>query len=52
MPDRKALASAVMRICSDYKRFSKAARERGVNKFDVRPWLGRHRIVFESLMSN
>ena len=52
MPYRKALASAVMRICSDYKRFSKAARERGVKKFDVRPWLERHKVVFESLMSN
>ena len=28
-----------MRICSDNKRFSKAARERAVNKFDVRPIL-------------
>ena len=51
MPGRKALASAVMRICSDYKRFSKAARERGVKKFDVRPWLERHKVVFESLVS-
>jgi len=39
MPDRKALASAVMRICSDYKRFSKVARARAVKKFDVSPGL-------------
>jgi glycosyltransferase involved in cell wall biosynthesis len=51
-PDPQELARAVVDVVSDHKRFSKAARARAVARFDVRPWLERHRIVFESLVSN
>ena len=51
-PDPQELARAVVDVLSNYKRFSKAARARAVKRFDVRPWLERHKVVFESLMSN
>ncbi len=51
-PDPQELARAVVDVISNYERFSKAARERAVEKFDVRPWLERHKTVFESLVLN
>ena len=50
-PDPQGLARAVVDVISNYERFSKGVRARAVEKFDVRPWLERHRIVFESLVS-
>ena len=49
-PDPQKLARAVIDVLSDYEQYSKAARARAVERFDVRPWLRRHRIVFESLL--
>ena len=49
-PDPQELARAVIDVLSDYERFSKAARARAVKRFDVRPWLERHKTVFESLL--
>ena len=51
-PDPQELAGAIVNVLSDYERFSKAARARAVERFDVRPWLERHKIVFELLLSN
>jgi len=51
-PNPKELAKAVIDVLSNYERFSKAARTRAVERFDVRPWLERHKTVFESLVSN
>jgi len=44
------MATAVMLILSSYETFSRAARQRAATNFDVRPWLERHREIFESLL--
>lgn len=48
-PSPEALADCVQSIVSDYKCFAQGARKRAVDRFDVLPWLERHREVFESL---
>lgn len=49
-PDAKAMATAVLEVVERRKEFSAAARHRAEEKFDVRPWLQRHREVFEELV--
>lgn len=48
-PDPDALASAVLQVAAQRKRFSQAARARAVDRFDLQPWLRRHQEVFEEL---
>jgi glycosyltransferase involved in cell wall biosynthesis len=48
-PDPVALADAVERVARARPRFSEAARRSAVERFDSRPWLDRHRRVFEAL---
>jgi len=48
-PDPKEMAAAILEISKDYESYSRKARERAVSLFDVRPWIERHRLVFESL---
>ena len=50
-PDPEALAAAVLRVCADRPRFAAAARGRAVERFDVRPWVQRHREIFERLLA-
>jgi len=50
-PDPQKLARAIVDVFSDYRRFSQAARTRAVERFDVQPWLERHKVIFESLVS-
>lgn len=50
-PDPDELADGVLRILEDRRRFSEAARQRAVDRFDIRPWLDRHRAIFEGLTS-
>jgi glycosyltransferase involved in cell wall biosynthesis len=47
-PDPDALAEAVATVARDLPRFSGAARLRAVARFDLQPWLQRHREVFEA----
>jgi len=49
-PAPDLLSEGVRRVLSDYSRYSRGARERAVSRFDVVPWLDRHRIVFEMLL--
>jgi glycosyltransferase involved in cell wall biosynthesis len=49
-PDPEALAAAVRQVAADRKRFSEAARRRAVERFDLKPWIERHRVVFEKLL--
>jgi glycosyltransferase involved in cell wall biosynthesis len=49
-PSSEALAEAVLRIVECRARYAAAARQRALDHFDLRPWLQRHRDVFESLM--
>jgi len=48
-PDADALAEAVLKVMAKIDVYALAARKRAVEKFDVRPWLQRHRELFEEL---
>lgn len=48
-PDPRALADAVVGVLERYEYYAGNARNRAVQHFDVRPWLERHREVFEKL---
>lgn len=50
-PDPGEMAAAVLQILSSYEDYARAARSRAVENFDVRPWLKRHKQLFESLIS-
>jgi glycosyltransferase involved in cell wall biosynthesis len=49
-PDPEALAAAALRVCEARPAFSAAARRRAVDRFDVRPWVERHREIFARLL--
>ncbi len=48
--DPETLAQGMIAVLNDYTRFAKAARERAVKRFDVRPWIRRHEEVFGALV--
>ena len=50
-PDPKAIAGAIFQVLSSRERYSRAARERAVRLFDLRPWLERHEAVFKALVN-
>ncbi len=49
-PDPAALAKAVDQVAAELPRFSRQARLRAVDRFDVRPWLDRHEVIFSDLL--
>lgn len=49
-PDAEALAAAVINVADSLDSYSKAARERAVRLFDIKPWLQRHSEVFTKLI--
>jgi len=49
-PDPDVMAEAVIRIAEKREAFSQAARARAATKFDLQPWIERHRVVFEELV--
>jgi glycosyltransferase involved in cell wall biosynthesis len=49
-PDPLSLAEAVLQVATDLKYYSQAARARAVERFDLQPWLRRHREVFQRLL--
>jgi glycosyltransferase involved in cell wall biosynthesis len=51
-PSAEAMADAVMRIAESPERYRAAARQRAVDCFDVRPWVERHRDLFERLLTS
>jgi len=50
-PDPHALAEATLAVLDERPRFAAAARRRAVERFDLRPWLERHRRIFEELLA-
>lgn len=48
-PSAEDMAEGVCVVAERLKSYSSAARERAVEKFDLKPWLERHRQVFEML---
>ena len=49
-PEPEALTEAVLKIASNHEIYTKAARARAVEKFDINPWIKRHKTIFESLL--
>jgi glycosyltransferase involved in cell wall biosynthesis len=49
-PDPDALAAAVHAVAGD-ESYRAAARRRAVERFDIEPWLDRHRRLFERLLA-
>jgi glycosyltransferase involved in cell wall biosynthesis len=50
-PSPEALAYAVERVLADRKRYATAARARAVERFALGPWLERHAVLFEQLVT-
>ena len=48
-PDPAVLAAAVLEAAWRREELGAAARARAVERFDVRPWIERHRVLFEEL---
>lgn len=48
-PGPAELAAAVLEAARTRKELGTAARARAVERFDVRPWVERHRVLFEQL---
>jgi len=49
-PAADALADAVLVVISNLDLYAQAARKNAVEKFDVKPWLQKHRKIFKSLL--
>lgn len=49
-PDPSAMARAVLEVAERRKEFAEAARQRAIERFDLRPWLRRHQEVFVELL--
>ena len=50
-PEPAALADAVQMVAASHAEYSRAARRRAVDRFDVRPWIQRHVEVFSRLVA-
>jgi glycosyltransferase involved in cell wall biosynthesis len=49
-PDPEALAAGVQEVAASLDEFAQRARSEAVERLDVRPWIERHRVVFERLV--
>ena len=49
-PDHEAMAQAAIHVAQNRGRYAQAARRRAVELFDLKPWLARHREIFESVL--
>ena len=49
-PSSEALADAVRTVLSDHDAYRSAARARAVERFDLEPWIERHRQLFAELV--
>lgn len=50
-PDPEMLARAVLEVAARRQEFARAARQRVVERFDIRPWIQRHREVFRGMVA-
>lgn len=51
VPDPSDVADAALRLAQEHPAYADAARRRAVERFDLGPWLARHREVFEGLLA-
>ena len=52
VPEPWDIGDAMLRVAENHAAFAAAARSRAVERFDIGPWLERHRQVFRSLLSD
>ena len=45
-------AEAVLTVAEDISPYSEAARQRAIERFDLEPWVERHRQVLSDLLTN
>lgn len=50
-PEPDGLAAAVLRVAERYDDYAKAARQRALDRFDLRSWVQRHAEVFTRLVA-
>ncbi len=50
-PDPDRMAAGAVHVVSHWKAFSREARRRAVVRFDVKPWIRRHQVVFQRLVA-
>jgi glycosyltransferase involved in cell wall biosynthesis len=51
-PKSEAMAEGVLQVIENLSNYAMSARLRAVDRFDVRHWYSRHKIVFEKLLSS
>lgn len=51
LPDAAELGKAMLLVAGRRDELSVAARQRAVARFDIAPWIARHRAVFEALVA-
>jgi len=49
-PDPAALAQAALTVAGRREKYARAARQRAVERFDLKPWMERHRHVFDAVL--
>ncbi|MDP3598126.1 MAG: glycosyltransferase, partial [Nitrospirota bacterium] len=49
-PDSESMANAVVHVVRNRDRYAQAARRRAMERFDLQPWLARHREVFATVL--
>ncbi|MEM9358476.1 MAG: glycosyltransferase family 4 protein [Pseudomonadota bacterium] len=52
VPDPDAIGHAMMTVVDNHARMSIAARERCVERFDIKHWINRHSEIFAQLLGN
>lgn len=51
-PSPEEMAEAVIKIAERREEYSKAARQRAINHFDIEHWIKRHQIIFSQLIQS
>jgi glycosyltransferase involved in cell wall biosynthesis len=51
-PSPEEMAEAVIKIAERRQEYSKAARQRAINHFDIEHWIKRHQIIFSQLIQS
>jgi glycosyltransferase involved in cell wall biosynthesis len=49
-PDHEVMALATIQVAQNRARYAQAARRRAVERFDLEPWLVRHREIFAAVL--
>ncbi len=51
-PDVKSICDGMLAIVDQHDKMSVSARNRAVEKFDIKHWINRHKLIFEKLLEN